>query len=245
MHGSGGEEAAEGSCLPSLTPSPPPPPCPSSPPRSAPGERLESKRSGADGGGPAAEGVTGLLRGPARTGCRELTYRLAFMACGTQPLDTKSGMVNIRADDDQTPDEVLAQFSTEQQEELERMRRDDGVYEKLSHSVAPNVFGHVDVKRAVLLMLLGGVQKTTREGIKLRGDINVAIVGDPACAKSQLLKYVAAFLPRAVYTSGKSSSAAGLTASVVKVRAGGALGGGWLPGGQRRPGSSTAAAAGR
>ncbi len=71
-------------------------------------------------------------------------------------------------------------------------------------------------QRAVLLMLLGGVPKRTREGIKLRGDINVAIVGDPACAKSQILKYVAAFLPRAVYTSGKSSSAAGLTASVVR-----------------------------
>ena len=55
------------------------------------------------------------------------------------------------------------------------------------------------------------------QGINLRGDINVAIVGDPSCAKSQMLKYVAAFLPRAVYTSGKSSSAAGLTASVVKV----------------------------
>lgn len=59
----------------------------------------------------------------------------------------------------------------------------------------------------------------TAQGINLRGDINVAIVGDPSCAKSQMLKYVAAFLPRAVYTSGKSSSAAGLTASVVKVGA--------------------------
>jgi len=55
------------------------------------------------------------------------------------------------------------------------------------------------------------------QGISLRGDINVAIIGDPSCAKSQILKYVANFLPRAVYTSGKSSSAAGLTASVVKV----------------------------
>ena len=59
---------------------------------------------------------------------------------------------------------------------------------------------------------LSGIQ-----GIMLRGDINVAIVGDPSCGKSQILKYVASFLPRAVYTSGKSSSAAGLTASVVKV----------------------------
>ena len=55
------------------------------------------------------------------------------------------------------------------------------------------------------------------QGINLRGDINVAIVGDPSCAKSQILKYVANFLPRAIYTSGKASTAAGLTASVVKV----------------------------
>ena len=66
-------------------------------------------------------------------------------------------------------------------------------------------------------MLMGGVHKTTPEGTnKLRGDINVCIVGDPGLSKSQFLKYVAAFLPRGVYTSGKSSSAAGLTASVVK-----------------------------
>lgn len=55
------------------------------------------------------------------------------------------------------------------------------------------------------------------QGINLRGDINVAIIGDPSTAKSQLLKYVSGFLPRAVYTSGKASTAAGLTASVVKV----------------------------
>lgn len=156
------------------------------------------------------------MNGPARTGVRELTYRLAFIASGTQPLDQQEGMVNIRSEEDQTPEDVLAQFTTEQREELEEMRRDRALYDRMAESVAPNVFGHVDVKRAVLLMLLGGVQKTTSEGIKLRGDINVAIVGDPSCAKSQILKYVASFLPRAVYTSGKSSSAAGLTASVVK-----------------------------
>lgn len=66
-------------------------------------------------------------------------------------------------------------------------------------------------------MLLGGVHKTTQEGIRLRGDINVCIVGDPSTAKSQFLKYVHAFLPsRAVYTSGKASSAAGLTAAVMR-----------------------------
>ncbi|KAJ1879809.1 MCM DNA helicase complex subunit mcm6, partial [Coemansia sp. S17] len=73
-----------------------------------------------------------------------------------------------------------------------------------------------ELKRGVLLQLLGGVHKRTREGMRLRGDINVCIVGDPSTSKSQLLKYVAGFLPRAVFTSGKASSAAGLTASVVR-----------------------------
>ena len=181
----------------------------------APGERLKARQSGVERNVPM-EGVTGLTNGPARSGVRELTYKLAFIACGTQPMDQRGGMVNIRADDDLPPEEVLAQFSPEQRDRLEEMRRDRALYDRMAASIAPNVFGHTDVKRAVLLMLLGGVQKSTKEGIKLRGDINVAIVGDPACAKSQILKYVSAFLPRAVYTSGKSSSAAGLTASVVR-----------------------------
>jgi hypothetical protein len=159
-------------------------------------------------------------------------------------------------------------------------------------SIAPTIFGHEDIKKGILLMLFGGVHKHTGDGIKLRGDINVCIVGDPATSKSQFLKcvtamlcplfcdtsmkgvgvvsrprargryhrtprvavhthgirlfspspdlvsylfsrsdascflsssrhlctrYVAQFVPRAVYTSGKASSAAGLTAAVVKV----------------------------
>lgn len=84
-------------------------------------------------------------------------------------------------------------------------------------SIAPATFGHREVKKGILLMLLGGVHKTTADGIKLRGDINVCVVGDPSTAKSQFLKYVHSFLPsRAVYTSGKASSAAGLTAAVVR-----------------------------
>ena len=96
------------------------------------------------------------------------------------------------------------------------MKQEDDLYTKLSRSIAPAVFGHLDVKKGVLLQLFGGIQKKTKEGIKLRGDINICIVGDPATAKSQFLKYIVQFLPRAIYTSGKSSSAAGLTASVLK-----------------------------
>lgn len=69
------------------------------------------------------------------------------------------------------------------------MRNTPDFFTKLVESVAPTVFGHADIKRAILLMLLGGVHKSTHEGISLRGDINVCIVGDPSCAKSQFLKY--------------------------------------------------------
>ena len=82
-------------------------------------------------------------------------------------------------------------------------------------SICPATFGHREVKKGLLLQLLGGVHKTTVEGMRLRGDLNVCIVGDPSTAKSQFLKFVHKFLPsRSVYTSGKASSAAGLTAAV-------------------------------
>ena len=96
------------------------------------------------------------------------------------------------------------------------MKDQDDLYLKLAKSISPSVYGHVDVKKGILLQLFGGVQKHTPEGIKLRGDINICIVGDPSTAKSQFLKYICSFLPRAIYTSGKASSAAGLTASVLK-----------------------------
>jgi DNA replication licensing factor MCM6 len=96
------------------------------------------------------------------------------------------------------------------------MKDRDDLYTKLAHSIAPSVYGHTDVKKGVLLQLFGGVHKSTIEGIKLRGDINICIVGDPSTAKSQFLKYICSFLPRSIYTSGKASSAAGLTASVLK-----------------------------
>jgi DNA replication licensing factor MCM6 len=96
------------------------------------------------------------------------------------------------------------------------MRRNPQIHRHLVHAVAPHIFGHEDIKRGLLLQLLGGVHKSTKEGINLRGDINICIVGDPSTAKSQFLKWVSGFMPRAVYTSGKASSAAGLTASVIK-----------------------------
>jgi DNA replication licensing factor MCM6 len=100
--------------------------------------------------------------------------------------------------------------------ELREMVHSGHIYSRLVDSIAPMVYGHTIVKKGLLLQLLSGVSKSTPEGMQLRGDINICIVGDPSTSKSQFLKYICSFLPRAVYTSGKASSAAGLTAAVVK-----------------------------
>jgi len=96
-------------------------------------------------------------------------------------------------------------------------RRSD-VYDIMSRSMAPSLKGSytVDIKRALICQLLGGSRKRLPDGVNLRGDINVLLLGDPSTAKSQFLKFASQVAPVGIYTSGKGSSAAGLTASVVK-----------------------------
>ncbi|KAI0281595.1 MCM-domain-containing protein [Russula aff. rugulosa BPL654] len=106
------------------------------------------------------------------------------------------------------------QFSPEEEEEFNAMARSEGFYERFATSVAPSIFGSLDIKKAISCLLFGGSKKVLPDGMRLRGDINVLLLGDPGTAKSQLLKFVEKVAPIAVYTSGKGSSAAGLTASV-------------------------------
>ncbi|KAI5116717.1 hypothetical protein M0805_000826 [Coniferiporia weirii] len=179
-------------------------------------EIMREARNGARGAaaGVGQTGVTGLKS----LGVRDLSYKTAFLACMVHDVDGRTGAnVHGETDDSETDTETfLATLTEPEREELEAMVHSDYIYSRLVSSIAPTVYGHEVVKKGLLLQLMGGVNKQTSEGMHLRGDINICIVGDPSTSKSQFLKYICSFLPRAVYTSGKASSAAGLTAAVVK-----------------------------
>ncbi len=103
--------------------------------------------------------------------------------------------------------------------QVDEASRSPDAYTRLAMSIAPEIYGHLDVKKALLLMMVGGVTRNMPDGMMIRGDINVCLIGDPGVAKSQLLKHIAHIAPRGIYTSGKGSSGVGLTAAVMKVSA--------------------------
>ncbi|ADM11634.1 DNA replication licensing factor Mcm5 [Encephalitozoon intestinalis ATCC 50506] len=110
---------------------------------------------------------------------------------------------------------ISRMFTEEEEESFKRLSKTN-IYEKISKSIAPSVYGHEDVKKALACMLFGGTRRVFEDKVTLRGDINVLLLGDPGMAKSQLLKFMELASPVGVYTSGKGSSAAGLTASVIR-----------------------------
>ncbi|PKL70400.1 MAG: AAA family ATPase [Methanomicrobiales archaeon HGW-Methanomicrobiales-1] len=108
------------------------------------------------------------------------------------------------------------EISEEAENEILALSKDPMIYRMITHSVAPTIYGSEDVKQAIVLQLFGGIAKEMPDGSRLRGDIHVLLIGDPGIAKSQLLRYVVKLSPRAIYTSGQSSTSAGLTAAAVK-----------------------------
>ncbi|XP_078052161.1 minichromosome maintenance 6 [Augochlora pura] len=157
------------------------------------------------------EGVTGLKA----LGTRELTYKTAFLACSVTPTSFRFGGTETNMEE--ISQEMMKKRMTEAEwNRIYEMSRDKNLYQNLVNSLFSSIHGNDEVKKGITLMLFGGVAKTTLEGTALRGDVNCCIVGDPSTAKSQFLKSVAEITPRAIYTSGKASTAAGLTAAVVR-----------------------------
>ncbi len=113
------------------------------------------------------------------------------------------------------------QLSEEDEEKIIELSKDPHIYDKIIKSTAPSIRGYRDVKEAIALQLFGGAAKQLEDETKLRGDIHILIVGDPGIGKSQILKYVSRLAPRSIYTSGKGTSGAGLTAAAVRDELGG------------------------
>ena len=161
-----------------------------------PGNRAESLPAPPDRGNNAvSEGITGLKS----LGARDLMYKLAFLACMVTPTDAKDSLSSdVRGTGDATEmdqDELLRSMTDEEIRDLRDMANMDHIYARLVGSIAPSVYGHEIIKKGILLQLMGGVHKITPEGIHLRGDINVCIVGDPSTSKSQFLKYFSPLSP--------------------------------------------------
>uniref|UniRef100_H3AGC7 DNA replication licensing factor MCM3 n=1 Tax=Latimeria chalumnae TaxID=7897 RepID=H3AGC7_LATCH len=128
------------------------------------------------------------------------TFRTILIACNVKQMNKEVAPLF-------SPDDVgkIKKFS--------RSRSKD-VFEQLSRSLAPSIHGHEYIKKAILCMLLGGSEKVLENGSRIRGDINVLLIGDPSVAKSQLLRYVLFTAPRAIPTTGRGSTGVGLTAAV-------------------------------
>jgi len=107
-------------------------------------------------------------------------------------------------------------ITKEDEKQIRELASDPKVYSKLAKSIAPSIYGHEKIKEAIMFQLFGGSRKEREDGVSTRGDIHIFLVGDPGSGKSQILKYISKLAPKARYIVGKSTSGAGITATVVK-----------------------------
>jgi len=112
------------------------------------------------------------------------------------------------------------QVSPDEEKIIKALATDPAIDQRLIDSFAPHIKGHSLIKEAILYLIVGSTQRTLTDGGKIRGDINIFLVGDPGTAKSEMLKFCTRIAPRGLYTSGRGSTAAGLTAAVVKDKSG-------------------------
>ena len=110
--------------------------------------------------------------------------------------------------------------SPEEEEKILELARDPWIHQKIINSIAPSIYGYDHIKEAIMYLLFGGVSKNLPD-ITIRGEMNALLIGDPGTAKSQLLQYVSRIAPRGLYTSGRGTTAAGLTAAVIREKGGG------------------------
>lgn len=149
-----------------------------------------------------------------------------YMIKNTKTKDKSGGAVGLRSPyikvtgievlKDGVAQSVTSSLSTEDELLFKRLAMRPDIHSVLVNSIAPSIYGNIDIKKSILCLLFGGSCKQMPDTLMRRGDINLLLLGDPGTAKSQLLKFVESCAPIGVYTSGKGSSAAGLTASIVK-----------------------------
>jgi len=152
--------------------------------------------------------IVGVVRAVAPTLPRVGKLRLFVLHIDANFIDVPS----------KEPESIL--ISPEEERQILELAKDPWVHRKIIRSIAPSIYGYEHVKEAIMYMLFGGTPKYLPD-ITIRGDMNVLLIGDPGTAKSQLLQYVSRIAPRGLYTSGRGTTAAGLTAAVLREREGG------------------------
>jgi len=152
--------------------------------------------------------AVGIVRAEDRSSSRRGKLRAFGLYLDANFIDTKG----------KEPESI--EITPEEERKILEIAKDPNVHEKIIKSIAPSIYGYEHIKEAIMYLLFGGVPKRLPD-INIRGELNILLIGDPGTAKSQLLRYVPRIAPRGLYTSGRGTTAAGLTAAVLPSPTGG------------------------